>query len=93
MLRTDDLNQLIVGPVSWAYQVLRQTFGERFMPNSEVSIFIDRSYSLDFRSSRRNDLFQPVILFGTARVIALSTRVVKTVFFFAFVSDVKIITK
>ena len=37
--------------------------------------------------------FQHVILFGSARVIALFTRVVKTVFFFAFVSDVKIITK
>jgi len=35
-------NQLIVGPCRWATQVLRQTFGERFMPESEVRIFVDR---------------------------------------------------
>ena len=36
-------NQLIVGPESWSYQVLRQTIGERFMASLEVSVFIDQS--------------------------------------------------
>jgi hypothetical protein len=44
-------NQLIVGPESWAYQVLRQTFGERFMVQSEGSVFIARYDRSDFRSS------------------------------------------
>jgi len=42
-------NQLIVGPDSWSYQVLRQTFGERFMARSEASIFIDRSVCIDLK--------------------------------------------
>ena len=37
-------NQLIVGPLRWSYQLLRQTIGERFMDKSEVRIFIDRSF-------------------------------------------------
>jgi len=36
-------NQLIVGPLRWAYQLLRPTIGERFMDRSEARIFIDRS--------------------------------------------------
>ena len=38
------INPLIVGPLRWAYQLLRQTIGERFMDNSEVRMFIDRSF-------------------------------------------------
>jgi len=37
-------NQLIVGPLRWAYQLLRPTIGERFMDRSEARIFIDRFF-------------------------------------------------
>jgi hypothetical protein len=50
-------NQLIVGPDSWAYQVLRHTFGERFMPLSQSTVFIDRSGHGVFNFARLDDLF------------------------------------
>lgn len=46
-MRTDH-NQLIVGPESWAYQVLRHTLGERFMAKIKGTIFIDRSLIFNF---------------------------------------------
>jgi hypothetical protein len=36
-----NVNQLIVGPRVWAYQVLRETLGERFMENFQTRIFIN----------------------------------------------------
>jgi hypothetical protein len=38
-------NQLIVGPCVWAYQVLRQTLGERFIENFQMRIFINHFFS------------------------------------------------
>jgi len=37
-------NQLIVGPRRWAYQVLRQTLGERYMVNFTARVFIKDSF-------------------------------------------------
>jgi hypothetical protein len=38
-------NQLIVGPLVWAYQVLRQTLGERFMEDFQVRIFVHHFFT------------------------------------------------
>lgn len=68
-------NQLIVGPRRWAYQVLRQTLGERFMVIFTARIFIKHFFSLgSFRlravsasldcheiSSARNHIFLHVL--------------------------------
>ena len=48
-VRLRETYQLIVGPVRWATKVLRQTYGERFMADSETSIFIDRSGNMNFQ--------------------------------------------
>jgi len=39
-IKRSNVIQLIVGPHVWAYKVLRQTLGERFMEDFEVGIFI-----------------------------------------------------
>lgn len=86
-----DHNQLIVGPESWAYQVLRQTLGERFMVKIKVTIFIDRSFIFNSTfvrtewSQNDRDWSRPL------RVSVLFTDVAKADFVFELFCDVEMI--
>ena len=90
-LRVANHNQLIVGPDSWAYQVLRQTLGERFMPKIKVTIFIDRSliFNFTFHSTKRSRIGS--LSLATVRVSVLFTHVAKADLVFALICDDKMI--
>jgi|SRR3954470_13891416 len=53
------VNQLIVGPRVWAYQVLRETLGERFMENFQTRIFINHFLIQVIAMSERERKTQP----------------------------------
>ena len=75
-------NQLIVGPLRWSYQLLRQTIGERFMDKCEAAIFIDRSFIQCDRIARATDFFRKLLSLISVRVIVSLCRCCERKIFF-----------
>src|SRR5207248_6940860 len=78
-------NQLIVGPLRWAYQLLRQTIGERFMNKSKPCIFIDRSFiNMIGLRSQMISVASSIIYFSARNRFSLQTLRKKTFFVVQF---------
>jgi hypothetical protein len=76
-------NQLIVGPRVWAYQVLRQTLGERFMEDFQVRIFVHHFFTNEIALSAPERAWRHCDDFSAARIRFFLRTFVSINFFLA----------